>query len=239
MSNSRAEDWDSHVLPHGGLVQLSSRLWVVTGSLASGPLPRNMIVYRLNAGGLLIHSAVALNPAGMAALEELGRPQILIVPNGYHRLDAGAYRARYPNAQVLAPSAARARIEKAVKVDRNAEDELPKLGIKVHQPRGIKPGELVYELALDDGVALVFTDALFNVDRMAGVTGSVANFLSSGGELGVGRVFRWVSITDRQAYKGWLEEMSKLPGLSAVSVSHGRPITQDPGAALMAVAQKI
>jgi hypothetical protein len=239
MNSPGADDWDSHVLPHGDLTQLSSRLWIVTGSLATGPLPRNMIVYRLNAGGLLIHSGVALNPAGMAALEELGRPQILVVPNGYHRLDAGAYRARYPNAQVLAPSAHRGRIERAVKVDRNAEDELPKLGIKVHQPRGIKPGELVYELPLDDGVALIFTDALFNVDRMSGVTGTVASFLSSGGEFGVGRLFRWIAITDPKAFRGWLEEMSKLPGLSAISMSHGRPITKDASAALLVAAQRI
>jgi hypothetical protein len=202
-------------------------------------MPRNMIIYRMNGGGLLIHSAIALNPAGMAALEELGRPQILIVPNGYHRLDAHVYRTRYPNAQVLAPAAVRARVEQRVKVDRNAEDELPKVGIKAHQPRGVKPGELVYEFPLDDGAALIFTDALFNIDRMPGVTGAVTNFLGSAGALGIGRLFRWIAVTDKNAYRAWLEEMSRLPGLNIISVSHGRPITKAAGAALQAAAQTV
>jgi hypothetical protein len=52
--------WKEHVHPHGDLVELTEGLWIVTGSLPRSGLPRNMVVYRLRDGGLLIHSAIAL-----------------------------------------------------------------------------------------------------------------------------------------------------------------------------------
>ena len=66
--------WSEHVLPHGELTSLAEGLWQVTGSLKNQPLPRNMVVWRMPDGGLLLHSVVALDDAGMHALEALGTP---------------------------------------------------------------------------------------------------------------------------------------------------------------------
>jgi hypothetical protein len=233
--------WEDHVRPHGELVQLAPRLWVVTGTLPRGPLPRNMTIHRLADGGLLLHSVVALNPAGMEALEALGRPQVMIVPNPYHRLDAAVYRVRYPNMQVLAPAAARAKVEAEVKVDRSAEEMLDSVGVTVHTLGGTKPGELVYELTIDDesGKALIFCDAIFNVDPMRGLGSSIANFLSSAGRLTMGRLGRFVMLSDKEAFRAWLVEMSNLPGLKVVIMAHGKPLTEDVGAKLAAAAAEL
>ena len=74
------------VLPHSSLKPLKANLWMVTGSLKGRHMPRNMVVYKMKDGGLLIHSAIALDEAGFKALEALGEPTVLIVPNGFHPL---------------------------------------------------------------------------------------------------------------------------------------------------------
>ena len=73
------------------------------------------------------------------------------MPNSIHRLDASFYKKRYPDARVVAPAAARAKVEAVIAVDALAEDELPRHGITVHPLPGWKHGEVGYELALPGG----------------------------------------------------------------------------------------
>jgi hypothetical protein len=90
------------ILPHGPIEELAPGLWSVTGDLPI-PLKRNMVVYRLKDGTLLLHSVIAMEEEGMKKLEALGKPSVLIVPHGGHRMDAKFYKERYPAARVLAP----------------------------------------------------------------------------------------------------------------------------------------
>ena len=100
--------WHEHVLPHGDLVEVQPNLWQVTGRLPRGNLSRNMVVFKLpTTGGLLIHSGIALDEARIKKLEALGPPEVLIVPNRMHRLDAAVYKERYPKIRVVCPAAAR------------------------------------------------------------------------------------------------------------------------------------
>src|SRR6185436_2856825 len=86
--------------PHDDLEQLAANLWTVRGSLPF-PLKRQMIIYRLADGTLLLHSVIAMNDEGMAKLDALGRPSVMIVPHIGHRMDAPFYKARYPQVRVL------------------------------------------------------------------------------------------------------------------------------------------
>jgi hypothetical protein len=97
---------------------------MVTGSLPI-PLKRNMTVIRLGDGSLLLHSVVAMNDEGMAKLDALGKPSVLIVPHGGQRMDAAFYEARHPQARVVCPAATRAQVEQVVKVDATCEEALP------------------------------------------------------------------------------------------------------------------
>jgi len=58
---------------------------------------------------------MALDANEMARLEAFGAPAFLIVPNDHHRLDAKAWKDRYPQVQVVAPEGARARIARCGK----------------------------------------------------------------------------------------------------------------------------
>ena len=102
------------VLAHEPLVKLADNLLWVRGALPGMSLKRTMLVVRLSDGQLLIHNAIALDEASMAELERFGKPAYLIVPNGGHRLDAPAYKRRYPELRVFTPKGSRARVEQVI-----------------------------------------------------------------------------------------------------------------------------
>jgi hypothetical protein len=216
-------EWKVH--PHGELRELVSGLWIVTGSLPGMPLPRNMVVYRLPDGGLLLHSVICLDEAGMQKLESLGRPAMMIVPSDGHRADAPAWKERYPDLRVLCPVHARAGVEKVVKVDATCEDVLPGLGVAFHVPAGFAPGELVYELPVEGGKALVFNDVLGYGEPLPGLMGRVFTLLGvPGGGLGRPRIVGWLRGKDRGAFKPWLEPIARRDDVVVLTVSHGPPI---------------
>jgi hypothetical protein len=225
------DDWSSHVFPHSPIQPLAPGLWHVTGFLP--PAPREMILYRLPDGGLLIHSAIALDEPTMAALEALGTPTIMIVPNRIHRLDAAVFKQRYPQMQVVAPRAAQPYVEEVVPVDAIAEDLLPQYGIICHDPQGIRPQELVYELPLETGTALVFTDILFNLtdaylDEYMPRTKFVLHWLGAAGYFGITALGKRFFMTDRATYRQWLLDLADtVSPICAISVAHGAPITVD------------
>src|SRR6188768_2044515 len=110
------------VLAHGPLVTLADNLLWLQGSLPGMSLKRTMVVVRLNDGNLVIHNGIALDAEQMAELERFGTPAFLIVPSGIHRLDAPAYKRRYPALRVFAPSGSRKRVEELLEVDGGYED---------------------------------------------------------------------------------------------------------------------
>src|SRR5690606_37430310 len=94
----------------------------VEGAVPRMAMKRRMVVARRIDGSLVLHNGVALAEPAMAELDALGPVSTLIVPNGFHRLDAARFRARYPQARVLCPRGARARVSKTVAVDGDYQD---------------------------------------------------------------------------------------------------------------------
>ena len=255
-NTSSGDEWDSHVLPHSAIEELAPNLWHVTGTLPSSTMvPREMVLYRLADSSLVIHSAmvaqrlrsmveehtafgITLDEQTMAQLESLGTPKILIVPNRIHRLDASVYKQRYPQLIVVCPAPAKQYVEEVVEVDGIAEEILPAYEIVCHEPAGIRPQELVYELPLPTGTALVFTDILFNLNKSylqqhlskgefilqwlgASVIGSSGFF----GITGLGK--RFVTRC-RNAYRQWLETLAaNVPDLRVICVAHCSSIITD------------
>lgn len=233
-SNTDSDEWDNHVLPHSSISELAPQLWHVTGILpASGHPPREMILYKLPDSTLLIHSALALNESGIKQLESLGTPKIMIVPNRIHRLDARVFKQRYPDIMVVAPTAAIPYVEEVVAVDAAAEDFLPQYGITCHQPAGIRPQELVYELPLPTGKALIFTDILFNItnrylDKYVPASKFPLRLVRASGYFGITMLGKWFYMTDRKAYRQFLENLAdNIPDLCVISVAHGEPIVNN------------
>lgn len=238
-SNSTKNEWQSQVLPHSAIEELAPNLWHVTGTLPSLVMvPREMILYRLADGSLLIHSAIALNETEMAKLESLGKPKIMVVPNRIHRFDAAIYKKRYPQLVVICPAAAKPYVEEKVAVDGIAEEILPTYDIICHEPQGIRPQELVYELPLPTGKALIFTDILFNLNKTYFQQHSPqkqsllqwlgASLIGASGFFGITYLGKRFFMCDRNAYRQWLLTLAdSIPDLQVISVAHGSPIAAD------------
>ncbi|HTU63347.1 MAG TPA: hypothetical protein VMF89_33025, partial [Polyangiales bacterium] len=118
---------------HGALQQLAENLWLVEGPMPLTWIRRTMTVARDERGRLLLHSAIAMDAQRMAALEALGTPTWLVVPNGYHRLDAPAYKQRFPALHVVAPSGSAARVRQVVAVDADYKHDLGSSVLRLEQ----------------------------------------------------------------------------------------------------------
>jgi hypothetical protein len=84
------------------LKQLADDIWIAERpqtfyGLAVGT---RMTVIRLTGGRLLLHSAVALDPALRAELDALGRVAYVVAPNRVHHLYAGDVAKAYPEARL-------------------------------------------------------------------------------------------------------------------------------------------
>src|SRR6476661_3446356 len=97
------------VLPRGRVRTVDDRIVTVEGEIPMplGNFPRRMTVVGLSGNRSAIFSAIALDEAGMREVEAVGKPTFLIVPNGHHRLDAPAWKKRYPGLKVLCPAGAK------------------------------------------------------------------------------------------------------------------------------------
>ena len=85
----------------------------------------------------------------------------------------------------------------------------------------------------DDGVTLVFNDAVFNMPHRPGLMGWVLRHIvkATGGPR-VELVYKLLIIDDREAFRAHLLRLAGLPALRRVIVSHHRMITDDPAGAL-------
>src|SRR3954463_400323 len=113
------------VLPHDALEHVEDDLWVVSGALPRGPVRRRMMIARLADRRLVFLNAIPLREESMREVESFGTPAFLVVPNGLHRLDIAAFKARYPAMRVLAGTGSAKRVGRAVHVD-GGFDEVPR-----------------------------------------------------------------------------------------------------------------
>lgn len=229
------------IFPHSDINELAPGVWEVEGALPF-PLKRNMTIARLPDGTLLLHSVIAMNEEGMAKLDALGKPSVTIVPHAGHRMDAPFYKQRYPEIHVVAPAAARVKIEEVIKVDATSEEALPPLGVVVHPIGGFKHGELGYELSTPGGKLLIVSDTLANDDNPApGFGGWFMKVVGGGikGRLGVPRMMKMMFLKDRAAARASFSKLADIGGVSVVAVSHGRSLTSGCDEALKSAAASI
>lgn len=227
------------VLEHGALAELGPELWRVEGALPGMALRRQMIVARARDGRLLVHNALALREEVQRELEALGEPTWLVVPNGWHRLDAKAYLARYPRLHVLCPRGSRAKVEQVVAVSATYDEaELPD-GLALEHLRGVAEVEGVLRVSTREGTTLVFNDVIFNQPHLPGLFGLVYRLLGQSGAPKVTLISRLWMVKDRRALAAHLEELAATPELVRVIPAHIEPITPDPAAVLRALAASL
>jgi hypothetical protein len=228
------------VAPHGPIEKLSPRVWRVQGEVPGAPLQRVMTVAKRGDGKLVVHSAIAMGEAEMKELDAWGPVGFIVVPNGFHRLDAPRYAARYPDAQVLAPAGSRAKVDEVVKTH-GSTDELPgDSHVSFLAGEGVAAKEAIMVVKDEDGVTLVLTDIVFNMPHQPGFSGFVLRHLakSSGGPR-VSNVARLLLVKDKKALAAQLRELAGIPNLRRVIVGHHETIEKEPAKVLRDVADSL
>lgn len=238
-------DTDWEVLPHGELVELAPNLWRVEGSLPGMDLPRCMVVARTTDGDLVLHSAIALDEPGMAKLEALGRPAWLVVPNGWHRLDAARYKARYPDLLVVCPLQARPHVEKKVPVN-GTYDDFPSLDaagtVRLEHFDAQRHVEGAMIVRSPDGVTLAFADTLFNLPHRPGFFWFVyGRLLGSTGAPKVTLIGRMMMLftRSRAPFRAFLERWAATGEVVRLIPAHGEVVSEDATAVLERVARSL
>jgi hypothetical protein len=227
------ETWT--VVPHRPLEKLESNLWRVEGDLPGGNGSRVMTIVKLASGGLVIHNGIALEDAQMKEIEAFGKPEILVVPSGYHRLDSKVFKKRYPDVKVVAPGGAKSKVEQVVKVDGAYDGKIDDT-VTLRHLNGLKDAEGIVEIKHDGKTTLVFNDCVNNLPKLSGLFGFL---LSPTGMPAVPRITRWFMMKDGKAFRADLEKLGETPGLARVIVSHGKPMTDDPGGILKTAAARL
>lgn len=226
------------VLPHRPIEKLQENLWTVEADLPRGPMKRRMGIARLGTGQLVFLNAVALDDAAMKQLEAWGEPAFAIAPNGYHRIDLGSYKARYPQLKILAAPVVRARVGGVAKVDGWLELLPPDPGVAIEQVAGTKMGDVVCTARAASRASLCFPgDVLTNMAHVPGVAGIIARVLGFVGDLRVPRLIQWIGISDRAELRAHLFRLADTPGLQHVFTCHGPVVSVDPSNALRRAAQ--
>lgn len=232
-------DWV--VQRHGPVKRLEDGLATVVGEIATplGPFPRRMTVVSLPDSRSAIWSAVSLSEPAMREIEELGRPSFLVVPGASHRLDAAAWKARYPAIKVVCPPGAYAAVREAVPIDYTSDPfKDPTLGFEIVP--GV--GELESALVVRRGrTTLVLNDLLANVRNPRGLGARFIAWLHDFGlrRPQMPRITRQRLVSDAAALAGAFRRWAGLPGLSRVIVSHGEVIEDDPRGTLATIADEL
>jgi len=227
------------VLPHGSIEKLSSRLWRVEGSLPAMPLKRVMAIAKRADGTLVVHNAIALSADAMAEIDAWGEVSTLLVPNGWHRLDAVVFKRRYPSALVLCPGGSRKKVEEVMTVDGTYDDFAADEHVSLQTLDGTKRFEGVMLVRAED-TSLIVNDAVFNMPHLRGVQGFMLKHLthSSGGPR-VSRIARLMMLDDKLAFAAHLERLAETPALARILVAHHETIEDDPRGALRRVAESL
>jgi hypothetical protein len=218
------------VRPHGKLSKIDDGILTVTGPIRMplGSFPRRMTVVRLADSRLVVWSAIALDDKETATLEAFGRPAFLIVPNDHHRLDAKAWKERYPQVRVVAPEGSRAKVEKMVPVDTTAPD-FGDPDVEFVTVAGTREREAALVVRTRNGATLVLNDLVGNIRDASGISGRLLRLAGFAGKSArIPRVVKWNLVKDANALRAQLLQWAEIASLKRILVSHGEPIEANP-----------
>jgi hypothetical protein len=219
------------VLEHGPLERLADNLWRVEGALPGMSLRRTMTIVRRTDGSLLLHSPIALDDERARELEALGRMGVIVVPSAVHRLDAPAYKARYPHLHTFCPRGARGKVAEVMEVDGVYEDYADDGAVRFETLDGVDGAEGALLVRSSDGVSVVLNDVVMNMDTKKDVLGYLfTTAMGSAPGPRVSRLARWMLVEDQPALRRHLERLAALPDLQRLIVSHEK-VASGPDAA--------
>jgi hypothetical protein len=205
------------------LQKLDDNLWCVRGKLPKAPIDRRMAIIKRADGTLAFHNAIPVDDATLAEITAWGKPAILIVPSGFHRMDVHAFREKL-GLKVYGPATARKRIESKVPMDGTYDDFPGDAVLSLERLEGAKE-EVAFRVKSGERSALVFCDAMMNIPKGQG--GLIVRMLRSSGGPKCTPLFRMIGMKDKKALRADFARLAKLAGLKHLVPSHGEIVSDD------------
>lgn len=215
MAHDREQSWEIYdaALPFAGLVYSKQRV--------------RMAVIGLGKGDLL--AVTPGHPVSDAAFEQLARwgtPKFLLAPNHFHNAGLAPWKARFPEARVIAHPRAIPRLQKKVpgltfEPLSVLEAALPP-GVRVFGPPQAKQGEVTVSVKTSEGTAWFVCDNIMNLETLPPFPMRlVLQIVGFRAKLMTNPFFKRMFLTDKAAYKAWVNaELDKDPPALLVP-SHG------------------
>src|SRR5258708_16093795 len=191
--------------------------------MAGGDFPRRMTVVRLRDRRLVIYSAIALDELEMGAIGGFGLPAFLVVPGDLHRMDAKIWKDRYPDLWVVAPTGARAKVEKVVHVDATSVD-LGDPNVSLVEVPGTGGHEAALIVKTRMGANLIVNDIIANMPDRRGFGGWLLRLVGfTGNGPRVPRIVKPKSVPGAPPGRSQLQRGASLTPLPPVHRSAGLP----------------
>lgn len=186
---------------------------------------RNVTLFRLRSGKLVIHSTAPFTEADVTAIREFGEPGWLLDATNFHDTLARPGVAAYPDLPYLVPEG----FPLAGKLKTHPLEEVPsewKGELKVIKIDGM-PSINEHAFYHPESKTLVIADLLFNLPDSVGAFTLGFLGLISGIKKhpGNSRMFR-LAIKNREAFERSLQRLLALD-FEQIIVAHGEPITDD------------
>jgi len=217
------------VTPHRPIEKLDENLWALSSSLPGVTFTRRMSMVRLADRRIVFLDAVPMDEATLAEVRAWGTPALLVVTNGFHRLDVHAFREKLA-LTLLAPAKSAGRVRRAVRVDGTLEALPADPALRADPLDGVRSGEAVFHVRGRAGaVTLIFSDALMNLQGPLPLWMRLLRY-HKGPK--VTPVFKLFVAKDRRALRAHLERLAETPGLGRLVFCHGETIESDAALAL-------
>jgi hypothetical protein len=220
------------VTPHRPLEKLEDNLWALDADMpGKAPFNRRMAIARLADGRLVFFNAIPMDDATLAEVRAWGTPAFLVIPHGFHKIDAHAFREKL-GVKVVAPREAQKRVQAVVQLDGDL-DLLPSDPSLTIERVGGSKGEALMLVRSGGGArtSVVFCDLYMHMQgKMPFVPRVIFGF---GSEPQIApRMWRWMFMKDRAAVRAYVDQLASLPGLVRLVPSHGAIVDREPAALL-------
>ncbi|MHA3915500.1 hypothetical protein [Halovulum sp. GXIMD14793] len=176
-------------------------------------------IFRLRNGSLCLYSPVnGLETALAQRQEELGKVTAILAPNPYHNKGLIAHLEAFPHASFYCSAAAQPRLKKLTGLTFEVLDQLRERlpeNADLHEPDGLKTGEVWLQVKSPVDCTLAVTDAFSSVHHPTGGYADRVNLLGT---------FPRYGVKDAGSYKTWAIEFLTATAPSVLLPCHGIPV---------------
>ncbi|MGV3624808.1 MAG: hypothetical protein ACO1OB_28570 [Archangium sp.] len=217
----------------GPLTARGEHLWTIDDLVPGMPVNRRMTIVRRDDGTLLFFNAIPVPDDTLAAIQKLGTPTALVVPNHFHAMDAAAFTQKL-NVTAYMPDVAITALADRLKGHRLSE--LPRGDdVQVFTVEGFKTNEVV----LFTRTALITADLVTNVANFGGAYGLMMRLIGfTGPRPTLPPPVRFRVGKDKALIRARLEQLATL-NPSTLIPSHGAVFTGDVATELRHIAGRL